>query len=822
MLRHTLLSIFILAFALSLDASAVTITTPPQPLSILQGDTAVFLVQATGTGPLTYQWKKNGSDIPGSTNQALVLHSTVAGDAGTYSVTVSDAGPSTVTSGGAVLSFRTPVTGDMDLSFPGGAAMNGIVAAVAVQSDGRVVIGGNFTTIHHAPRVGIARLEADGSLDYSFGSGLAGVGGSVSGMALQGDGKIVIVGSFATVNGVPRAGIARLNSDGSLDTTFCDGLAGANNAVYAVALMGDGKIIVGGAFTSFNGTARGYIARLHSDGSLDTTFGDGLAGANNNVHAVAVQSDGKVVIGGLFIRVNGTVRARIARLNSDGTLDTTFAIGLAGPNNIVSALAVQSDGKLVIGGYFSKVNGTDQIRIARLNGDGTLDTGFGNGLAGASDALSSIVVLEDGKVLIAGAFGMIHGTGRGGIARLNSDGTLDTGFGNGLAGADGGVAAMALRSDGKVVIGGYFSRVNGTEQRRISRLNSDGTLDPIISYPQAGTEGSITAIAVQSDGKVLIGGLFGTINGIGRRCIARLNSDGTVDAGFGNGLSGAADTVYSIAVQSDGKIYICGAFYSVNGTARALIARLNSDGALDTTFGDGLGANATISSMAVQGDGKVVIGGFFSDVYGQARGGIARINSDGRWIDFGFSGGLSGTNGFVTSVALQSDGKVLIAGGFTTVNGTARGRIARLHSDGTLDTTFADGLAGANNTISTMSLQSNGKMVITGSFTTVNGTARGGIARLNNDGTLDTTFGNGLAGADNTVSAVAMQSDGKMIIGGNFSLFNGTARVRIARLNGDCTLDSSFGMLLSGANGAVSAVSVQSDAKEIIVGAFTS
>ncbi len=365
-------------------------------------------------------------------------------------------------------------------------------------------------------------------------------------------------------------------ADGDVDTSFGNGLAGASNTVYAVAVQGDGKVLIGGFFTSVNGTTRGRIARLNSDGSVDTSFGNGLAGASSFVYAVAVQGDGKVLIGGQFTSVNGTTRGNIARLNSDGSLDTSFGNGLNGASSTVQAVAVQGDGKVLIGGSFTSVNGTTRGRIARLNSDGSLDTSFGNGLTGASGTVQAVAVQGDGKVLIGGSFTSVNGTTRGNIARLNSDGSLDTSFGNGLTGTSSTVQAVAVQGDGKVLIGGQFSTVNGTTRFRIARLNSDGSVDTSFGNGLAGANGIVNAVAVQGDGKVLIGGSFTSVNGTTRIRIARLNSDGSVDTSFGNGLTGTNNSVRAAAVQGDGKALIGGDFTTVNGTNRGYIARLAS------------------------------------------------------------------------------------------------------------------------------------------------------------------------------------------------------------------------------------------------------
>jgi uncharacterized delta-60 repeat protein len=363
--------------------------------------------------------------------------------------------------------------------------------------------------------------SSTGALDTPFGNGLAGAANSLVDLAVHSDGKIVIGGYFTAVNGVARTRIARLNTDGTLDTSF--GNAGVNTTVQTLGIQSDGKVVIGGGFTSVNGAARGRIARLNVDGTIDTTFGNGLAGADAALIDLAVQPDGKVVIGGDFTAVNGVARTRIARLNADGSLDTSFGNGLVGADAMVQTLAVQSDGKIVIGGIFTNVNGVARTRIARLNGDGTLDTSFGNGLAGANNRIEAIVFQPDGKIVIGGDFTTVNGTSRGRFARLNGDGTLDTSFGNGLAAANGSVQALTLQPDGKIVVAGGFTTVNGTARGNIARLNTDGTLDGSFGNGLAGASYG-EALAHQPDGKIVIGGTFTTVNGVPRGRIARLDN----------------------------------------------------------------------------------------------------------------------------------------------------------------------------------------------------------------------------------------------------------------------------------------------------------
>jgi uncharacterized delta-60 repeat protein len=696
-----------------------------------------------------------------------------------------------------------------DIGFSYGDGANNRVMNSTLQSDGKIIIGGKFTSYNGTSRNHITRLNTDGSLDTTFNPG-TGANFDVWSTSLQSDGKIIIGGVFTAYNGTARNRIARLNTDGTLDASFNPG-TGADSIVLTTSLQSDGKIIIGGWFNSYNGTSRNRIARLNTDGILDTSFIPGT-GADSTVLTTSLQSDGKIIIGGDFTSYNGTGRNRIARLNTDGTLDTTFNPG-TGTNNAVYTACLQSDGKIIIGGNFTSYDGIGRNNIARLNTDGTLDTTFNPG-TGTNYYVYYITLQSDGKIIIGGWFNSYNGTSRNRIARLNTDGTLDTSFNPGT-GANSWIWTTTLQSDGKIIIGGNFTTYNSTGTNHITRLNTDGILD-VTFNPGTGANLYVLTTSFQNDGKIIIGGAFYSYNGTGRNRIARLNSDGTLDTTFNPG-AGANNAVYTTCLQSDGKIIIGGVFTAYNGTARNFIARVNTDGTLDTTFNPGTGVNGAVLNASIQSDGKIVIGGTFISYNGTGRNRIARLNTDGT-LDTTFNPG-TGTNGAVLNTSIQSDGKIIIGGIFYSYDGIASNCIARLNSDGTLDTSFNQG-TGANNTIRTIFLQNDWKIIIGGDFTSYNGTGRNRIARLNSDGTLDSTFDPG-TGANGSVSTISLQNDGKIIIGGTFYSYNGTGRNRIARLNSDGTLDTNFNPG-TGANNGVNTSTLQSDGKIVIGGSFTS
>ncbi len=712
--------------------------------------------------------------------------------------------------------------GDLDLGFnPGVGAFGaaGTVYALAVQPDGKIVLGGTFSLAAGQARGNIARFNADGSLDTTFLSTGAGANGDVFAIALQSNGKIIICGDFTTVNGASRSRIARLNSDGTLDYSFLATGSGANFVVNTAALQSDGKLVIGGHFTSINGTTRNHIARLNSDGTLDESFLATGTGINGDVFSLAVQSDGKTVIGGFFTSVNGTARLGIARLNTDGTNDASFLTTAGfGVNNSVFAVAIQPDGRVLIGGLFTNVNGAERNGAARLNADGNLDGSFLAAGAGANAALYALSLQSDGKILIGGAFTSFSGSPRGGVARLNTNGSVDTSFLATGAGANNIVRALAIQSDGKTVVGGAFTAINDTVRAGIARLDSAGNLDTTAAGV---VRNEVLAAGVQSDGKIVIGGTFVNFNGTTRNRIARLNADGSLDPTFIATAAGANGDVATLLIQPDGKILIGGNFTSVNGASVNRIARLNPDGTLDAGFQISTGADSYVRKIALQSDGRIILGGTFTSINGASRSSVARLNANGT-LDGSFMNSGAGGNGVVAALAVQSDGKILIGGDFTSFNGTARNRIARLNSDGTLDTAFLSSGAGANDQVLAVAVQTDGKVIIGGLFTTVNNATRNRIARLSTNGSLDTSFLGSAAGANNSVRTVAVQSDDRILLGGDFGSYNGIYRGSVARAKADGSLDETFINFNSGSNGRINAIALQADGNVIIGGLFSS
>lgn len=384
----------------------------------------------------------------------------------------------------------------------------------------------------------------------------------------------------------------------------------------------------------------------------------------------------------------------------------------------------------------------------------------------------------------------------------------DPGFGNGNGiGGYGYVHASAMQPDGKTVIGGGFFLYNGAQRSCVARLNPDGTVDASFQ-PGLGANTNVFAVALQPDGKILIGGNFTAYDGVPRKSIARLNANGSLDTSF-DPFQGPSGNVLGLAVQPDGRVVIVGIFSAVNGVPRRNVARLNADGSLDGSFDPaGTGVSNMATTVALQSDGRVLVGGYFWPVAPFRN--ITRLMPDGT-ADPSFQVG-SGADGSVDDIALQPDGRILIGGLFTDFNGVPRSGIARLNADGSLDNTFDPG-TGVAGSLQEVSVLGDGKVLIGGAFTSYNGIQRRCLARLHANGSLDLGFS--ASGLDPMVYETEVQADGKVVVVGQFfGYMNGVARVL-----SDGTPDATFNPP-GGADRLVQALASMPDGKLVAAGDF--
>ncbi|MEY2510769.1 MAG: hypothetical protein QOE26_1532 [Verrucomicrobiota bacterium] len=689
---------------------------------------------------------------------------------------------------------------------------NGRIEIVAVQPDGKILVGGDFSTL--SPNAGpaitrnnIARLNPDGTLDDTFNPN---ADCCVKAIAVQADGKILVIGGFTNIGGQPRNRIARLDATTGLADSFDPN---ANDFVGSIALQSDGKLLVGGSFTSIGGQQRNHIARLDATNGLADSFDPN---ANERIDSIAVQADGKILVGGIFTSIGGQSRNHLARVNATTGLADSFAPNPSDASApiFVNAIVVQADGNILVGGQFSTISGHTRHSIARLKADGTVDTVFD---PNADFIVFSITVQADGKILAGGFFNRIGGQTRNHIARLDANTGLADSFNPNITGAS--VSSIVAQADGKILAGGIFNALspNGgatVTRNNIARLETDGRLDRTLDLNVVGSY--VFATATQPDGKILIGGQFSSVLGVTRNNIARLNTDGTLDTAFN---PNADFIVASIVVQPGGKILVGGYFSNIGGQPRGQIARLDAATGLADSFNAGAGsAGSYVLSLAVQEDGKILAGGAFSMLGGQMRRHIGRLDPVTGLAD-SFD---PQANGIVEVITVQRDGKILVGGEFSGTNsigGQTRNRLARFDAASGLADSFDPN---ANRNVNAFVEQPDGKILVGGYFSstgstapTIGGEIRSFIARLDATTGLADFFD---PSADGLVSSLAPQADGKILVGGNFRNIGGQMRSRIARLDDTTGLADSFD---PNAVGDVFSTTVQSDGKILVGGGFT-
>jgi uncharacterized delta-60 repeat protein len=480
---------------------------------------------------------------------------------------------------------------------------------------------------------GPAAAQPLDNFDPSFGSGglvLSDVAGGASALALQPDGKIVVVGS-AFDGGLQQLVVARFNGDGTPDSTFGtggraafqfgDATTSASSGANAVAIQQDGKIVVAGSASDSSGTQGILVARLTDTGTPDNTFsGDGKfvmqlgsgAGNSSYLNAVALQSDGKVVVAGQATDNGGNSQVLVARLTSGGGLDSSFdgngiVIRQLGKPGIgfaewASSLAIQANDRIIVGGQAGDADGKVALLVARLTGTGAPDNTFSG----------------DGKLVTQ------LGIGGDPLSRAN---------------------AVALQPDGKIVVGGDASPADGNPGFMVARLETGGTLDSSfgaggVTATQLGSgfnaSSAVTALALQQDGNVVAAGVASDNDGDPQLLVARLSgSTGNFDGGFGEGgrlmaQVGAGEPPFSqaagVALQPDGKVLLAGVANAPGGNTDLLLARTIHDVAPTAAF-------KVLTSPAVAGQPVAFDASVSSDVDGTVAG--------YSW-DFGDGGSASG------------------------------------------------------------------------------------------------------------------------------------------------------------------------------------
>jgi uncharacterized delta-60 repeat protein len=704
---------------------------------------------------------------------------------------------------------RIGTDGSVDPSFVTGTGLDAQPYTITVQPDNRIIAGGDFTNYNGTTVNRIVRLQENGSVDSSFLTG-SGFDAIVQHSALQNDGKLIVLGDFTTYNGQPVKGLIRLNANGIIDSTF-----NAFDTLYAYAnrfaVQTDGKIIV-----EFSRIEHVRLIRLNTDGTRDASFTADLTSFDTFYRpipqAIAIQTDGKVIISGNGYRGNSQNIAFLKRINADGTADTSFdPLNPEGAGGIYS-LSIQTDGKIIIAGHKERDAGVEHTNaqyIARLNIDGTTDSTFlhTNKYYSGAYSVYTTTLFPNGKILAAGFFPEINTFSAPNIALLNTDGTLDVLF-NKTTGVNGTIKASAIQADQKIIIGGLFSAVQFLSRNHVARLLANGSVDTTFN-PGTGTNGNVYAVAAQSDGKIIIGGDFTRYNNHAVQNIVRVNANGSIDAAYTPTVNGI---VYSLELQNDNKLIVGGSYVQVNSQTRFNLVRLNADGTLDAAFISEVTGSENASAVyttSILSDGKILAGGNYTAKHNATtRKHLVRFNTNGT-IDETFQ--QVGSSSY-RDIAIQSDGKIIACGG-TPARWpySATGFITRYNTDGSTDANWINTAGPGTKPLYTLTLLANGKSVVGGEFDWFVGQDKDYIMLIDSTGHVDSSFIGTIDGPVYTTQAVA---NDKVLIGGAFHTYTGITRNNIARIFGSDNIinsikkhvvNSSFSVYPNPANGFIHA-----------------
>ena len=821
------------------------VSQPTNQLAIV-GQTVTLRVQASGADPLSYQWRRSGLPVAGATGTALTLVNVQTTNSGFFEVIASNLLGS-VTSSLAVLTISRSAA-SVESAFNPNA--NAAVNVAVPQTDGKILLGGQFTSLGGTARNYLGRLNADGTLDTTFNPGAS---AAVQCLAVQADGRIVVVGSFTNLGGQSRLYIGRLNPDGTVDATFNPA---PNNGVNSLALQPDGKILVGGIFTSIGGLSRWRIARLNSDGTADAAFNTSASG---DVQTIAVQADGKILVGGGFTWLDGLPRNRIGRLLPNGTGDVTFTN--ANANSTVFSLAVQADGKILVGGQFTTLGGQTRNSLGRLNPDGSLDTTFN---PGASGMVRSLVVQADGRLLVGGSFTTLGGVNRKFLGRLKPDGTLDTTL---ALDSNSEVLSVALQADGKVLVGGGFTTLGGQNRNRLARVDNNTPALQQVAFDGGGFlwrhEGSAAEL-VQAVLESWQGGTWTNVINLTRIASGwqaagldwpasmAVRARGYFPAGLNNGSAVLASVLAGpplLTSQPLSRTNQAGTSATFSVTAlgsEPLIYQWQRGGVTLTNGGAISGATTNRLSVnpvqaAASGEYQVIV----TNSYGAVTSEVAVLTvldpgivtqpasqsvSPGQSATFAVAaagtGPLSyqwrrdgvavaaGTNSSLTLTGLgpADAGRyfdVVVCGGQGCVTSIAALLTVNLAG---VDSGFMDP-QGSHGVFATPP-QTDGKIVVGGDFLSFAGQSLSELVRVNSNASLDAGFTNA---SGLVVNALALQSDGRILVGGWYTGPITPGRSCLVRLNTNGTLDATF---QAGADDDVNCLVQQADGKIVVGGGF--
>lgn len=540
---------------------------------------------------------------------------------------------------------------------------------------GVVLAGGKILLGATASEPPLFQLNADGTRDPNFDLLVTPPPGqfpSVNALLLEPDGSVLVGGAFVELNGRPHTNLARLRPDGSVDATF---QPNAPVTVSALRRLADGRIVVGLGDTRSYESNRNAVLRLLPDGNPDPTFTTEHAVVLTNraagVDALLPQPDGVLLVAGRFTSFAGHAVTNLVRLLADGTVDESFPIRTVVGTDL--RLAALRDGSVLLGGALQSVNGIQTRVLGKLLPDGSLDPNF-HRVGDFEPALAIVPLADDGAMVLANSGGTYNQTRSGTVFRLNSDGRLDSTF---FAPPQLRATVIVPETNGGWLVAGRLDILTATASRhlRVLRLAADGALDP--KYPpDFSVNSQVNSLQLLPDGKLLVAGQF-HLSELGRAEVTnlvRLFPDGRLDTSFQPASVPAG--VVAMALGGDGNIYVAGADNSLE--------RLKPDGRLDTSFVSSLhpAFNTRIYCLALQADGRLLLGGTALATARSTNTGLVRLLPDGS-ADATFWNNRMFYSATVYGMAIQASGRLLLS----------TDHLVRLFPNGETDPSFAPDIA---------------------------------------------------------------------------------------------------------------------------------
>lgn len=660
----------------------------------------------------------------------------------------------------------------LDMGFGKGDGGLGTIECVLEEPNGDLIVFKGLRHLDGKARTEIARIHPDGSLDPGFdpAESLANTNRSILDVARQSDGKLVIVGNYSTFGGQASSGITRLFPDGTVDPNFNVTLSGPTKVI----VQNDDKLLVLHA---------GNLSRLMPDGEVDLSF---APAGPANIENIVVMPDGRI----LYSYSSGPYSRALSMRLPDGSIDASFdQSGLF--NLSLHDIVVLADGRLLVCGPFTQWNDTPVKGLVRLNANGSLDTSFDPVNDTEAITVAQTVLAEtNGDLLVACKTTSSNGDFTG-LRRLASNGAIDMDF---RITFDQLPAKLLHQSNGGTIAVGYFRHVQGSYRRSIVRLQADATVDPGF-LSGTGSHGEINYVEPLSDGRILVGGTLLGYDGVMVHSLTRLNEDGSRDLSFDPGTGPQATNpnylaINTISPQPDGKYIVGGSFETFNGQAASGAVRLHADGSMDASFrSDQL--TGTVSGTLLLSGGAVILYGRFGTTPNApaVRSSLVRSLPDGT-LDAGFNASFQpGIYGAIHEVRQLPSDQLLVAGFYNFIGGQARRNLARLNADGSIDEDFEAAIAFEQwEEVTAIAVQDDGKVLLATSF--------GRMFRLFPDGGWDQAFDAG-SGFDMPYDPVLIKdiiplSDGRMIVAGRFASYDGTDFGHIVCLNADGSVNPDF------------------------------